>query len=622
MSKKVRQKPQIFDEIIERARHAGGAITYEEIITLGDENDFSEEDFEQLFKLFEKEHIELFVEGELTAAKRTHEEEVDETVRTDDFSAFAEGEELEEEPLDSVVESNELDTDDSVEKEQEIHTSEGAQLSDGVKCYLREIGIIPLLNKKTEKVIADRIAKSKHDSIEALSKFPCIHRDLIAIGERLEKNSISLKDVIQFSDFDQENLPRYEEEKKSLLESINNIKNLVEHEVEIYRTYRSKLSDPKQKKKMLDEVKKNKEEISKAIQQIKLSNKLIRMLGKKIEKYISKIREKNSQLAEASSALAPLERNKKLKEDDKARVEELKKAVKIADKLIYKIEHEMGISQNRAFELYEKFSVAQINDKNAKDDLARANLRLVVNIAKKYVNRGLHFLDLIQEGNIGLMKAVEKFEFERGYKFSTYATWWIRQAITRAIADQSRTIRVPVHMVETLNKINKIKRTYLQEYGKEPSHEELAKELNLDEKKIKNIIKISKEPISLETPVGDSDDAFIKDFIENENEVSPADTVAVNDLKEHVREMLKTLTPREEKVIKMRYGIDVAAGYTLEEIGKDFGVTRERVRQIEVKALRKLRHPSRSNKLKTFFDREFDIQSTAAPLEAIEDSEE
>jgi RNA polymerase primary sigma factor len=221
------------------------------------------------------------------------------------------------------------------------------------------------------------------------------------------------------------------------------------------------------------------------------------------------------------------------------------------------------------------------------------------------------------------MKAVEKFEFERGFKFSTYATWWIRQAITRAIADQSRTIRVPVHMVETLNKINKIKRTFIQEHGREPSYAELAKELNIDEKKIKNIIKISKEPISLETPVGDSEDASIKDFIESDTDFSPSDTVTNNDLKERVREVLKSLTPREEKVLKMRFGIDVASEHTLEEVGKDFSVTRERIRQIEVKALRKLRHPSRSKKLKTFFEKEFDqefLDDNAPDGDDIDDS--
>ena len=254
---------------------------------------------------------------------------------------------------------------------------------------------------------------------------------------------------------------------------------------------------------------------------------------------------------------------------------------------------------------------AQTEDKKAKDELAEANLRLVVSTAKRYVNHGLHFLDLIQEGNIGLMKAVEKFEFERGYKFSTYASWWIKQAISRAIADQSRTIRVPVHMVETLNRINKTRRTFAQVNGREPTHAEIAQELGIDEKKIKNIIKISKEPISLDTPIGSGEDAYIKDFIENENESSPVDTILDNDIKKQVRKMLyDCLTPRERKVLRMRNGIDVSSDHTLEDVGKDFGVTRERIRQIEVKALKKLKMYAKMNHFDTMLaNAGFDIKN-------------
>jgi RNA polymerase primary sigma factor len=614
-------KKELIDELIEKGKRSG-VITYEEVIEFSEKNHFLEAETNDLLRQIEREHIDLVMQEELDGEEGAglgldgEEEASKAQIKAKlESSLDLQGDEFEEEE-----EGDEFGESD--EEEKEVVREVGAsQITDPVKCYLRDIGKIPLLNKKTETVIADQIAASKTESIDALSRFPAIHKEFISIGERLNLNSLPLKDIIQFSDFDEENAPNINEEKKSLLQTIIAIKDLIANEEKIYLSYRGKLDSAEKKDEMLAKVKENKEKIGEIIRTIKLSNKLIKKLAKKIEKFIKKIKEKEEIIRFSQEQLKAYQQISTPSEEQQFAIAELDRNIRSSAKSIKKIEAEVGLPQSTMFKYYGKLMGALSKDKQAKDNLAKANLRLVVNIAKKYVNRGLHFLDLIQEGNIGLMKAVEKFEFERGFKFSTYATWWIRQAITRAIADQSRTIRVPVHMVETLNKINKIKRTFIQEHGREPSHAELAKELNLDEKKIKNIIKISKEPVSLEAPVGDSEDAYIKDFIESDTDFSPSDTVANNDLKERVREVLKTLAPREEKVLKMRFGIDVASEHTLEEVGKDFSVTRERIRQIEVKALRKLRHPSRSKKLRAFFEKEFGLDFEDQGMDMDEDDD-
>jgi RNA polymerase primary sigma factor len=575
----------MIDRFVVKAKK-NGIITTTELGKLSKYLQLSSEDIDSIVKILENDHVVI------------------QKAASDDDGYF----DLEEKEFSSNYDTNQnIASKKDVISNEEFHEEEVEspdefkyfQLNDSVKTYLRDIGNIPLLNKKTESDIANKITSTKMISIRFLSYFPCIQKEIIALGSKISHENLLLKNIIEFTDFNEDNIPKLTEEKNNFLEIINKIKKLSAKEYHIYISYRSQLHLQEKKEEMIAEVKKNKDNICLLIQEIKFSNKIIKKLGLRLEKLLKKIDEKKEQIITINHYLNEIEPFVNDIEYS-LKYKELKEEKRVLKKGLRKIELEIGINDVLAREYYNQFTRAQIENKKVKDQLAEANLRLVVNNAKKYLNHGLHFLDLIQEGNIGLMKAVEKFQFERGYKFSTYATWWIRQSITRAIADQSRTIRVPVHIVETLNRINKIKRTFAQEHGREPSNAEIAKDLNMEESKVKNIIKISREPISLDTPISSGEDTYIRDFIVNENEPSPVDTALNNDIKKQVRKMLDScLTQREKKVLKMRYGIDVSSDHTLEDVGKDFGVTRERIRQIEVKALKKLKMYAKMNNLST-----------------------